>query len=177
MTCLCKVEVNTALRCVCVAVVLVVLAGDVATLAYGYHHGVSGGNQDDGWLGLEVVQCGVVLCSVLLPLALGCLLPEKSSVLCRLWLAVHVTWSDDLARHAVLLLRRLQVNPVLDALGLSAALDNLDYWWWCLQGLLLVALIEGLASSYSPREGEFEGEADDEVTEVVVGYDRLAPRE
>ena len=168
----CRVERNTVLRCLCLAAVLAVLAGDVATLAYGYHRGLSPEGQAGGCSGLELLKGGAVLCSALLLLALGSLLPERSSALCQQWLGMLVTYGDDMARHAVLMLFRLQVSPVLEAVGLTAYaadLPTLDYWWWCLQGLLLVALTLCLASSFSPSEEEFE----EEVPEVVVGCGRL----
>lgn len=63
-----------------------------------------------------------------------------------------------------------QVRPLLDVLGFdthAAAFETLDFWWWFLQGLLLVVLVAYLASPDSPCEEECE----DELTEVVVGRD------
>ncbi|KAG0718047.1 hypothetical protein GWK47_053218 [Chionoecetes opilio] len=76
------------------------------------------------------------------------------------------------SRQALHVLFDLQVQLVTDALGLSHLLDaaNLHYWWWCLQGLLLMVLVKGLAGDDSDDDDgdESDGEASDVLTEVVI---------
>ena len=145
---------------------LLLLAAHLGTL---YCHWETGSGGDVGY---ELLVGGGVLCSVLLVLAVSCLLPETASYMCRAWLAAHVTRSDDTASLAVRVLYEAQVVPLVDAFGLSghaAALPTLEFWWWSLQGLLLVLLVRCLAASGSASEDESDGE----VTEVVVGTGRV----
>lgn len=116
---------------------------------------------------------GVLVGSALLLLALNILLPAIALPLLLIWFAVHVTYSDDWARHAVVLLYNLQVQPVVDAFRLTpiaADLETAEYWWWFAQGLLLVVLVRYLAGS--DKEDEAVGEDSEEMKEVVVGGGR-----
>lgn len=92
---------------------------------------------------------------------------------------MHVTHSDNKARHAVQVLYNLQVRPLLDALGLApdvTGLDTLDFWWWSLQGLLLMVLVEHLASRDSPCE-DYDGDDVPEALVVVAGGSLLRVEE
>lgn len=155
---------------------MLVLAGDVATLIYGYHHHhhQAAAGESEGEFLTQLVWGGAILCSTLPLLALCRLLPERAKFLCGVWHAVHFTWSDDLARHALHVLYDLQARPAVDTLRLSILFDveNLDYWWWCLQGLLLMALVGALSGGGSDDESEFASEASGELTEVVTGDGR-----
>lgn len=182
MTCLPKVRLQTLLRGLCVIGLVLVLAGHLATLAYAYTH-----NDNSGQDGTQLVLGGAVLCSAIILTLLACLLPHKSVFLCRAWLAVHLTFSDDLAHSAVRVLYGLQVWPVVYVLGLAPAfeaVDNLDYWWWSLQGLLLVAMVgrlsrpgaEANSDGVGESENEYHGDCEDEgegvtLTRVVVVVD------
>ena len=151
---------------------VVVLAGHITTLALAYAAG-----QDDADFGEQLLAGGLVLCSVLPLLALSWLMPEQATLFQQTWLSRHLTWSDDLARHAVLVLYHAQVKPVVDTFGLGylvAGLDTLDYWWWSLQGLLLVVLVRRVSGSGYEEEEAEEKEVEEEVAreeleEVVVG--------
>ena len=165
---LCRISLESVQRLVCLCVLVVVLAGHVSTLALAYAAG-----QDDGNFGKQLLLGGLSLCSVVPLMGLSWLLPGKAGFLRRVWLAAHLTWRDDLARHAVLVLYNLQVKPVLDALGLAflvAELNTLDYWWWSLQGLLLMVLSSRVSGSGYEDECELDTHYEDtqEPQEVIV---------
>lgn len=143
-------------ECVCGLVLLLVLAGHVATLAYAYHH------HHHRQLMLGVV----VLCSVLVLPLLALLLPDRRVFLRRAWLALHVTYSDDLARRALNVLFDLQVMPLLHAMGLAPP-DTLDYWWWVLQGLLLATLATHLPGPTAPDDDSHDDDPDPDPDPVA----------
>ncbi|XP_050706881.1 uncharacterized protein LOC126992269 isoform X2 [Eriocheir sinensis] len=126
-------------KCVAGLLLLLLLVGHVATLAYAYHQQ----GQSDLLRGIAA------LCSVLV-----LLLTHGHDSLCRAWLAVHVTYSDDLARGALRVLNNLQAQPLLHGLGLEPpdALDTLAYWWWVLQGLLLATLASFISGPSAPDD-------------------------
>lgn len=165
MPCLTKVQRRSLRHCACAAALLLVLAGHLTTLGCTYwRHGGS------DWH--ELLLGSAVLGSVLLLLPLACVAPDGAAWLCEAWLAGHVTWGDDWAGPAVVLLYDSQVRPLLDAFGLTgyaAPLETLDYWWWCLQGLLLVVLVKALAAPGSPCEDEPDHE---DIEVVVLGWPR-----
>ena len=166
-------------RCFAGLLLLLLLAGHVAVLAHAYHQD----KQSDFLWGIAA------LCSVISLLPLALLLPSRSSSLRRAWLAVHVTYSDDLAQAALHVLKDLQVQPVLHALGLGPAdtLATLAYWWWVLQGLLLATLASFISETNDDNpdndpdpevdpvveENEFE---DVELNEVVVVVETVEGR-
>ena len=171
-------QLSTVLRVSSGVVLVLVLAGHTATLVCSYHWGTTGQEEEDGGsFGWQLLLGGAALWSVLLLLALGFLVPEATSSWGKAWLAVHLTWSDDAAACAVHALHNFQVHPLLDALRpvmdvLGFTLPaTLAFWWWSLQGLLLVALV-----TYITRE-EDSPTVDDEGNEdmmVVVGCPRRA---
>ncbi|XP_050705774.1 uncharacterized protein LOC126991116 [Eriocheir sinensis] len=132
---------------------LLLLAGHVATLTYAYHQQ----GQSDLLRGIAA------LCSVLALPPLALLLPAGSSLMSWAWLAVHVTYSNNLARGALRVLNDLQAQPLLHALGMGHpdALDTIAYWWWFLQGLLLPTL----ASLVSGPSAPYDDNPDDDDTD------------
>lgn len=86
MACVCKVQLKTVKRCVAATLLALLLAGHAATLAISHHRGTPGGGEDGQRFGVELVVGGAVLFSVLPLLALGRLIPDKATLLCRMWL-------------------------------------------------------------------------------------------
>lgn len=160
---LCLPKLSTAMHrrlhtCMAGLVLVLLLAGNVATLAYAYHRHHQG----------HLLLGGAVLCSVLALLPLALLLPHRRVFLRRAWLALHVTYSDDLARNAVRVLHDLQVRPLVQALGLVPP-DTLDYWWWALQGLVLATLANRLSGPADPDDDDPDG--DDPDGDLEAGRD------
>lgn len=161
-------SMQSVLFCLCkVMVVVLVVVGDLAALLYGYLNGPRAG---DGWFAAELVWEGVMLfCVLILPILAHWHQSISLGKLSQLWFSVHVTWGDNWASHAVVLLYNLQVQPVVDAFGLTsiaAELKDVEYWWWFAQGLLLVAWVRSFGS-FDAEEDSAEEESQ-EMTEVVV---------
>lgn len=170
MKCCLKINMKFAVRLLCAVLLVMVVVGDVATLLYGYRYSEPAG---EGWFGAQLLCGGVVLFSVLVLPILAYFLPIGTSKLSQLWFAMHVTMSDDWARHAMVLLYNLQVQPVVDAFGLTsiaADLKDANYWWWFAQGFLLTALVRCLVS-FDAEDDSVEEESE-EVMEVVVSDSR-----
>ncbi|KAG0725927.1 Low density lipoprotein receptor adapter protein 1-B [Chionoecetes opilio] len=115
---------------------------------------------------------GCVLGSVLVVPVAGHCLSLRAEGLLELWLSVHVTYTDDWACEAVVVLYSVQVQPLGDALGLAptaALVRDAAYWWWFAQGLLLAALVRWLLNC-GTQEDSLEGEEGcEEGPEAVVG--------
>ncbi|MPC89890.1 uncharacterized protein LOC123499514 isoform X2 [Portunus trituberculatus] len=136
---------RSALRLLCAVLLVLVVSADLATFIYGYHYDIL--EDDDPWLGAQLLCGGGLLLSVLLIPILAYFFSMSTRSLSQCWFAVHITWGDNWARHTVVLLYTLQVQPVLDILELNdivADLKTADYWWWFVQGLLLVVLLRAL---------------------------------
>ena len=154
----------------CAVLLVVVVGGDVATLSYGYRYSAL---VEDDLFTAQLLCGGMVLISVLLLPIIACIFPVDASKLSQLWFAVHVTWSDDWARHAVVLLYNFQVQPVIDALELTSVVANVkdaDYWWWFGQGFLLTTLVHCLVNF---DENDVT-EGVQEMTEVAVDDHHLS---
>lgn len=164
----CLVSLKSVMWVVCMIGLLLLLAGHVGTLALAYHHHATG--QDDGKLGAELLIGGSILCFIFPLLALDCLLPGYAKALHKAWLTLHVTYTYDLARHAVLVMY-LQVMPVMNKFGLDSLVTSLNTL--VVEppgtGLLLVILARCVLGSGDEGESEDENKATDHLTYMVVG--------
>ena len=149
------------------------MSADLATFIYGYYYNIL--EDDDPWLGAQLLCGGGLLLSVLLIPILAYFFCMSTRSLTQCWFAVHITWGDNWARHTVVLLYTLQVQPVLDLLELNdivADLKTADYWWWFVQGLLLVVLVRALADN-DAEDGIYKDESDEIAN--VASHSRPPP--
>ena len=172
MTCFLNTYIKNGVRFSCAVLLVVVVVGDVATFLYGYRYNTPAG---DNWFAAQLLCGGVLLVSILLVPILAFFFPIDVTKLSQLWFAVHVTYSDDWARHAVVVLYSLQVQPVVDAFKLTsvaADIEDVDFCWWFAQGFLLAALARCLVG-HDTKKDAFNEESE-EVNEVVVRDNRIA---
>lgn len=161
----------SALVCVAAALLVATVAGDVATLIYGHYRGAPG-KKGETWLaGAQTLAGGALLASAVLLLVVACIVPGRASALCKLWLTVHATYADDWGAAAKDMLYALQVQPVVDAMGLSSV-EHAAYWWWLVQGcfmngLVLLAAGHGAEEELEDEEVVGDEEDDDMATELI----------